>query len=453
MAKQVSVQFVCNNCGSVSLRWHGQCLSCQAWNSLVQDEQIKVKSIVPSRKTNKEPIPLVDVKILSENIIPTDIIELDRVLGKGLVEGSVILLGGEPGIGKSTLALQAAQHISAVNKNPILYVSGEESEQQIFMRSKRIGQNSSNLLVLCEIDVISIRKTIERQAPKVVILDSIQVIHHRDIPSTAGSVNQVRQCAWELISIAKEKNISIIIIGHITKDGTLAGPKVLEHMVDIILFFEGDRNQKYRLLRCFKNRYSNTDEIGLFEMTQVGLTQVNQIADLFIDSETLSNPGSMVVPILQGCRVMLVEVQSLVVDSGYGMAKRTFTGVDPGRANMIIAAMEKSGRFKLVSKDIFLNIIGGLKVSEPGLDLGIVLAIVSSIIEKPLSERMGVIGEVGLTGEIRSVTHLEKRVLELEKMGFTHCILPSVNKRSFPSTKIEPIFVKNVNEAIAYFLD
>jgi len=309
------------------------------------------------------------------------------------------------------------------------------------------------LLVYSELDIIEILKAIKKISPQVIILDSIQVVYHRDLPSTVGSVNQVRQCANDLIQVIKEINAVGIIIGHITKDGTLAGPKVLEHLVDCILFFEGERHQKYRLLRCFKNRFANTQEIGIFEMGAKGLIEISQSAELFIDDMTLQSPGSMVVAVMEGSRVLLVEVQALVVDSGYGLAKRTFSGVDLNRANLMIATLEKKLKIKLSTKDIFLNIIGGLKIKEPALDLGIVLAIISSIREKPLEKKIGVIGEVGLTGEIRAVSNIEKRLNEFDKLGFTECIIPAQNKLEPSETrKIKPIFVKNVIEASRIFM-
>ena len=394
-----------------------------------------------------EPIPLNAIQLSEEENIPTGILELDRVLGKGLVLGSAVLLSGEPGIGKSTLALQIAQK-TAQRQKTILYISGEESVNQIYLRAKRLGDSSETLLVYAQINIIDILNTIRKIKPDIVILDSIQVVYHPDIPSTIGSVNQVRQCASELIQVLKEIQACGIIVGHITKDGSVAGPKVLEHLVDCILFFEGERHQKYRILRCFKNRFASTAEIGIFEMAANGLMEVTQASELFIDQATLLSPGSMVTAVMEGSRVFLVEIQALVVDSGYGMAKRTFSGVDLTRANLMIATLEKKLKIKLATKDIFLNIIGGLKVKEPALDLGMALAIISSLYEKALEKKIGVIGEVGLTGEIRAVTNIEKRILEFEKMGFVSCIVPAQNK--LPQTedrKIQIISVKTVSEA------
>lgn len=446
-------QFVCQECGSATPRWQGRCTVCNAWNSLVEEATVSATQVQAFAQPTKAPVALNQITPQPERLLMTHMPEFDRLMGQGLVSGSVILLGGEPGIGKSTLSLQLASRLCQSNEASVLYVSGEESERQIYQRAQRLGVNSSTLFLFCEINIQTIVKVIREKQPQVVILDSIQVVFHPDMPSSAGSINQVRQCAWELINLAKELDIVVVLIGHITKDGGLAGPKVLEHMVDVILFFEGDRNQKYRLLRCFKNRYASTDEMGLFEMGKTGLTEVVQITDLFIDQDTLANPGSMVVPVLQGGRVMLIEVQALVVNSGYGMAKRTFTGVDTSRANLLIAAMEKAGKFRLSTKDIFLNIIGGLKIAEPAMDLGIVLAIMSSGMDRPLQTRMAVVGEVGLTGEVRSVPNIEKRLSDVDKMGFTHCILPHTNAVKSFKTNLQLIYVKTIREAIQAFLD
>lgn len=451
------IQFVCQQCGSVFPRWHGKCPACNAWNSITEETVIQEKTNptkASSLRKKTEPMPLQDVEGDDVEIIPTQISELDRVLGKGLVSGSIILLSGEPGIGKSTLALQLAQSV-ARNQRTVLYITGEESMGQVHMRSKRLGENAPQLLVYSETNLVEILKAVKKYRPDVIILDSIQVVYHPDIPSAVGSIHQVRQCANDLIQVLKDANAVGIIIGHITKDGTLAGPKVLEHLVDCILFFEGERNQKYRLLRCFKNRFANTSEIGIFEMSGKGLIEITQSAELFIDETTLYNPGSMVTAIMEGSRVLLVEVQALVVDSGFGMAKRTFSGVDLNRANLMIATMEKKLRLKLSSKDIFLNIIGGLKIKEPALDLAMVLAMISSLQEKPLQKKIGVVGEVGLTGEIRAVSNIEKRLNEFEKMGFTHCILPMQNKVGdfWVGKTIQPIFVQNIAQASKVFLE
>lgn len=453
MSVKVTTRFVCQECGYISLRWAGQCTECQAWNSFKEDQHVKDQpSKVSANKALGNSLKLLqDVSTEHHEIFSTRIGELDRVLGKGIVSGSVVLLGGEPGIGKSTLSLQLAQHVASTGKK-VLYVTGEESESQIYARSQRLGKNSETLFVLSEVDIIKILNVVGQLQPDLLIIDSIQVVSHPDVPSIAGSVNQVRYCATEVIKKIKGIQCATVLIGHITKDGQLAGPKVLEHLVDVILYFEGERNQHYKVLRCFKNRYSGTQEIGIFEMKETGLIEVGSPSDLFIDGTTLSNPGSVVSAVMEGSRVFLVEVQALVVETGYGMAKRTFLGVDPNRANVMIAAIEKIVGIRLSSKDIIINIIGGLKVSEPALDLGIVLSMVSSVENVHHKKRIGVLGEVGLTGEIRPIPHAEKRVNELKKMGFDGVILPEKNRVERPQTGIELWYVDTINEAIHHFL-
>lgn len=449
MAK-TSVQFVCKNCGAASSRWQGQCTTCFAWNTLIEEKVESTPSSLlhPVRNPKKkEPVRLSTVTLQAEENISSGLEEFDRLMGGGFVRGSVSLLGGEPGIGKSTLVIQIAQKLAAKGLK-VLYVTGEESVQQIFLRSQRIGANPDNLYVYAEVNIKRIVDCIRQNEPDFIILDSIQVVYHPDIPSVSGSVNQVRQCSTELINLIKEHNLVGILIGHITKEGQLAGPKVLEHLVDVILYIEGERDQKYRFIRCFKNRYFNTQEVGIFEMTETGLTPVSNPSGLFIDEVTLSSPGSAVAAVAEGTRVLLVEVQALVVDSGYGMAKRTFLGVDSNRANLLITAMEKILGVKLSAKDIILNVVGGLKVTEPALDLAIVLAMMSSLYNQPLKPRSGVFGEVGLTGELRAVTLVEKRLTELKKMGFTHIILPEKNAASVKTKNGNIMMAAVISDAI-----
>ncbi|MFA5878860.1 MAG: DNA repair protein RadA [Candidatus Margulisiibacteriota bacterium] len=443
-------QFICKSCEQIFPRWYGKCPNCEAWNSLAEEMVFKQSQFHHVKRQRKDPVPLSAITNFDEEIVPTGILEVDRVLGKGLVVGEVLLLGGEPGIGKSTLALQIAKNLAKDSK--VLYISAEESIKQLALRAKRLGINSDQLLVYNEYNILEIIKVIKKENPKLVIIDSIQVVYHPDIPSMSGSINQVRHSASEIINVVKELNLIGILIGHITKDGSLAGPKVLEHLVDAILYFEGERNQKYRILRCFKNRFASTEEIGIFEIGEQGLLEVKQPSELFIDEHTLLSPGSMVVAVMEGSRVFLVEIQALVVDSGYGMAKRTFAGVDLNRSNLMIATLEKKFGVKLFSKDIFLNIIGGIRINETGLDLGIILAIISSLYEKPLGKRIAAIGEVGLTGEVRPVQNIEKRLNELAKMGFEECFIPEQNKIKNLSIKIKPILVNNIKEAIDLFL-
>ncbi|MGE4170642.1 MAG: DNA repair protein RadA [Candidatus Margulisiibacteriota bacterium] len=447
-------QFVCQQCGTPFPRWQGKCTDCGAWNSLVEETTLKIKAPVAGghkKKAAAAPIPIDDIPQLEEERISTHLEEFDRVLGEGLVKGAAVLLGGEPGIGKSTLSLQVAQQLAA-RGHKVLYITGEESASQIQLRSRRLGTNTPNLLVYAEVNILNIAKTIVKERPDVFILDSIQVVFHPDIPSIAGSINQVRQCAVELIQLVKEHHLIGLFIGHVTKEGGIAGPKVLEHLVDVILYFEGERNHRFRLLRCFKNRYASTQEVGIFEMKESGLVGVSNPSELFVDESTLTNPGSMVAAVSEGSRVILVELQALVVASGYGMAKRTFLGVDANRANLMIAAMEKILNLPLSSKDIILNIVGGLKITEPALDLPMVLAIISSLHDKPISKKIGLVGEVGLTGEIRAVPNLQKRLIEFEKMGFEAAMIPQKNQDSGLKTTLTCIPVNTLQDAIRWFL-
>jgi DNA repair protein RadA/Sms len=444
-------KFVCQSCGAIFLRWQGKCDNCFAWNSLAQ-EVIRTKKNSKSSTNNSVPVPINEIIPLKEEWICTNNNELNQVLGKGLVKGSVVLLGGEPGIGKSTLAIQVAQNLAEKEK-VVLYVSGEESVHQLHLRAKRVGTVNENLLVYSEFNIISIIEAIKKYNPELVVLDSIQVVYHPDIPSLPGSINQVRQCANELIQLVKARNITGILIGHVTKEGGLAGPKVLEHLVDVILYFEGERNQAYRMLRSYKNRFASTNEIGIFEMQEKGLIEVKNPSELFIDQASLLKAGSMVAAVAEGNRVILVEIQALVVSSGYGMAKRTFLGVDINRANLMIATIEKILGYKLGMKDIILNIIGGIRISEPALDLTIIIAIVSSLLEKPMKEKIGVIGEVGLTGEIRSIPKVKKRLIEFQKMGFSACVLPEKNRvKELDKLGMRLIYVSNLADAIRFLV-
>lgn len=449
-ASKIKLRYTCNSCGTIYASWQGQCNNCKEWSTIEQEAVSESPSErrYSSHAANK-PVPMETLTITREEVVSTTFLECDRVLGHGFVRGSVTLLGGEPGIGKSTLALQVAQKMASSDVS-VLYISGEESLSQLCLRSKRCGVNPSNLFVLSETNIFTIIAAIKDQEPDVIILDSIQVLCHPDISSIPGSVNQVRQCASDIINIAKKHNIITLMIGHITKEGGLAGPKVLEHLVDVILYLEGDRNQQFRLLRSFKNRYSSTRELGIFEMKKDGLAEVSNPSSLFIDDDALHNPGSLISAVAEGSRIILVELQALVVDSGYGMAKRTFLGVDPNRCNLMIAAIEKILGLKLSSKDIILNIVGGIKITEPALDLALILAIVSSYYNISLPKNMAVFGEVGLTGEVRPVSFSEHRLTELKKLGFESCILPKKGSKNIPSD-MDIHLVTSIKDALQFF--
>jgi DNA repair protein RadA/Sms len=442
--------FECQACGSTHPRWQGQCSSCEAWNSLVEITQEKLKNTPSYKPTKKNKVvPLCDVKLTTNHTCKTNITELDHVLGKGFVKGSVTLIGGEPGIGKSTLSLQLAISL-ATSGQKVLYVTAEESETQLLLRSKRIGSLPSTLLVLAETNMLNCLEQSHAINADVVILDSIQTVSHPDLSAVSGSVSQVKHCAAQFINWIKNTNAIGILIGHITKDGMIAGPKVLEHMVDVILYLEGERNQRYRLLRSYKNRYFHTDEIGIFQMEENGLISVDQASELFIEATCVKKPGTAVSSIIEGSRAFLVEVQALVVGTGYGMAKRNFLGVNANRANLVIAGIEKILGKKLFSKDIFLNIIGGLKVDEPACDLAILMAIISSNEDLGLKRRVAFIGEIGLSGEIRSVPLIAKRLNECEKMGFDCCFIPKTNEKNCPELKtLEVVPVSDLREVMA----
>ncbi|NQY74516.1 MAG: DNA repair protein RadA [Candidatus Margulisbacteria bacterium] len=451
MAVKQKIQFVCQACQATVPKWQGQCPECESWNTLVESATSSATrshfQILP-----KKPVLMKEIQREEVPVYATHISELDRVLGGGFTKGSVTLIGGEPGIGKSTVALQAAIAY-CIDGNQVLYVSSEESESQIRNRADRMGQIPEGLFVFSDVHMESILRTIQDLKPDMVILDSIQVVYHCDVGSSSGSVSQVRECAAQFIEYIKQHHSMGVIIGHITKDGSMAGPKVLEHMVDTILYFEGEHEKEYRLLRAIKNRYASTYEIGIFKMEETGLVSIQNPSHLFLDDQTLTSPGSMVVSILEGSRALLVEIQALVVNASQGPARRTFNGVDSNRAHLLIATIEKTLDLKLQSRDIFLNVIGGLKISDTAIDLGIILAIISSIQNTPVRSKCGVIGEVGLTGEVRSVQNLDRRLMAFENMGFTHVILPKANqKKAFSRLKnIVPIPISTISEAFKVF--
>ncbi len=429
MAKTKSV-FVCNNCGTESPKWVGKCPSCGQWNTYVEEVVVKAKgnsthvsSFLDSK--NEKPKPISEIKISDVPRINTSNAELDRVLGGGMVPGSLILLGGEPGIGKSTLVLQMALKVES---RKVLYISGEESPQQIKLRADRIYNGGDKCLVVSETSMEKILGHIKNVNPDLLVIDSIQTLSSEVIESLPGSVSQIRECTGSLLRVAKEQNLPIILIGHINKEGNLAGPKVLEHMVDVVLQFEGDRNYMYRILRSVKNRFGSTSEIGIFEMLGDGLREVTNPSELLLSQYQSELSGVSIAAATEGMRPFLIEVQSLVSTAAYGTPQRSSTGFDLRRLNMLLAVMEKRAGFKLAIKDVFLNIAGGIKVNDPSIDLAVVSAILSSNIDIPMSSNVCVAGEVGLSGEIRQVTRIEQRISEASKLGFERIVIPKFTK-------------------------
>jgi len=422
--KKVKTMFFCQNCGHQSSKWLGKCPSCSEWNQFVEEEVRSVDSSLASEiPFNEAPLPIEDIVADEKERVSTGIMEMDRVLGGGIVNGSVTLVGGDPGIGKSTLLLQILQNLAAQNLQ-VLYVSGEESAKQIKLRGKRIGAASGNLLVLVEIALENIIRHIRDISPKAVVVDSIQTVYTSALGSAPGSVGQVRESSGKLILLSKKTGIPVFLIGHVTKDGSIAGPKVLEHMVDTVLYIEGDSGHAYRIVRGIKNRFGPTNEVGIFEMRDSGLSEVSNPSAFFLTERPEGAAGSVVVPSMEGTRPILIEIQALVNPTNFGMPRRTAIGVDPNRVSLLVAVMDKVCGLHLSNHDIFINVAGGIKVNEPAIDLGIVSAMASSFLDRPIDPGIAVFGEVGLTGEIRGISQMETRIKEASRMGFTRCILP-----------------------------
>jgi len=454
MAKGKTSVYFCQSCGYESSKWMGQCPGCKEWNSFVE-EIIDKKSAMSGGKqstvlTDAKILPLSAIEMTKEERISTKMKELDRVLGGGIVPGSLVLVGGDPGIGKSTLLLQVCKNL-ADQKKHVLYISGEESLQQIKIRAERIGKFEDNLRLLCETNLDIIRGIMDREKPEIVVIDSIQTMYNEEVGSAPGSVSQVRETTSTLMQIAKGMNISIFIVGHVTKEGVVAGPRVLEHMVDTVLYFEGDRHAAYRILRGVKNRFGSTNEIGVFEMQQSGLREVENPSEFMLSGRPEDASGSVVACSMEGTRPILVEVQALVCHSNFGIPRRTATGTDFNRVNLLMAVLEKRLGLKLADCDAYINIAGGMKMNEPALDLGIILALISSYKEKVIDERTICFGEVGLSGEVRAVSMAEQRVQEAKKLGFEVCILPEVCRASMHDIKgIKLVGVKNLKDVIDY---
>ncbi|WP_122643503.1 DNA repair protein RadA [Luxibacter massiliensis] len=447
MAKGKKSVFFCQNCGHEESKWLGQCPACKEWNSFVEEKISTAKSITAKSSRDVEVVTLSEVNADDHARILTGIGELDRVLGGGIVPGSLVLVGGDPGIGKSTLLLQVCQSLSRDRR--LLYISGEESLAQIKLRANRMGEFKENLKLLCETNLEMIRTVIENQKPELVIIDSIQTMYSEDVASAPGSVSQVRESTNIFMQLAKGLGISIFIVGHVTKEGTVAGPRVLEHMVDTVLYFEGDRHASYRILRGVKNRFGSTNEIGVFEMRQSGLAEVENPSEYMLSGKPENASGSVVACSLEGTRPILIEIQALVCQSNFGMPRRTAAGTDYNRVNLLMAVLEKRIGLPFSNYDAYVNIAGGIKMNEPAIDLGIVLALVSSYKNRPIDEKLLVFGEVGLSGEVRAVSMPEQRAAEARKLGFETCVVPAVSKDMVKDIKgIKVIGVKTINDAM-----
>ena len=446
MAKPSTI-FVCSNCGNESSKWFGRCPACNEWNTCYE-EKVNLKSSGKSTiKKTATTVKLDDVKKQDILRAKTGFNELDRVLGGGLVKGSLTLLGGEPGIGKSTLILQICDKIKG--EGQVLYVSGEESAQQIKIRADRLAIKNNDIVFLGETDIDVIEDAILKTNPKLVIIDSIQTMYSDEITSAPGSVSQVREITARIMKMCKQQEITTIIIGHVTKDGNIAGPRVLEHMVDTVLYLEGERYFSYRILRGVKNRFGSTNEIGMFEMNDIGMCEIDNPSSALLSEKNENVAGSIVVASIEGTRPILVELQALTATSVFGMPRRTANGIDYNRLTLLIAVLEKRTGLPLGNQDVYLNIVGGIKINEPALDLGIILAVSSSYKNIPIPNDVIAIGEVGLTGEVRSVNQIEKRIKEAEKLGFRKCIIPESNKKLLKDTyKLDIIGVQNISDAM-----
>ena len=457
MAKGKTTIFFCQNCGYESSKWMGQCPACHEWNTFAEEPTSTVKGKAgrnpAGAAATAKPMRLSQVDIREGQRISSGIKELDRVLGGGIVSGSLVLVGGDPGIGKSTLLLQVCHHLTEDGRK-VLYVSGEESAQQIKMRANRLGEMKNELLILCETNLEIIRSVLEKIEPDVVVIDSIQTMYSENVTSAPGSVSQVRESTGIFLQIAKGMGISVFLVGHVTKEGVVAGPRVLEHMVDTVLYFEGDRHAAYRILRGVKNRFGSTNEIGVFEMQETGLTEVENPSEYMLSGKPKDASGSVVACSMEGTRPVLIEIQALVCQSNLPMPRRTTAGTDFNRVNLLLAVLEKRAGIHLSSCDVYVNIAGGIKMTEPAIDLGLVLALVSSYKDIPVDEKVIAFGEVGLSGEIRAVGMAQQRVQEAKKLGFTTVLMPEVSVKSVTQTEgVRIVGLKTVKEAVRYIME
>jgi DNA repair protein RadA/Sms len=447
--KKSKTSFFCQHCGYMSPKWLGKCPSCNGWNCFAEELMVETDSGSRAEmKFDGKPLPIEDIPAQEGQRTVTGIAEIDRVLGGGIVNGSAILIGGEPGIGKSTLMLQVMKNL-AENGHKVLYISGEESAHQIKLRSNRIGATTKNLLLLVEVSLERILEQIKKVEPAIVVIDSIQTVYSGDLMSAPGSVGQVREASSRLILFSKKNGIPVFLVGHVTKDGSIAGPKVLEHMVDTVLYFEGDSGHAYRIIRSIKNRFGPTNEIGVFEMQDKGLKEVPNPSAFFLEQRPQNVPGSVVVPSLEGTRPILVEIQALVSSSNLGMPRRTAIGVDHNRVSLLVAVLDKICGMHLGGSDIFINVAGGIRVEEPAVDLGVVAAMASSFLDRPVDSRTVILGEVGLTGEVRAVSQIEVRVKEAARLGFSRCLVPKTNAKQLTKiVKMEVCAISSLKELL-----
>jgi DNA repair protein RadA/Sms len=455
MAKK-KTKFICQSCGYESPKWMGRCPGCGEWNQMVEEVDItgrQKKTFIHSESSRiSKPSPLISIKSAEEPRTVTDMKEFNRVLGGGIVAGSLVLIGGDPGIGKSTLLLQISRQLAG-RGHKVLYISGEESVKQIKLRADRLQIDSSNLYLYSETNLELINLAIEQVDPEFVIIDSIQTIYHPEVTSAPGSVSQVRESTAAFMRMAKVQGIAIFIVGHVTKEGSIAGPRVLEHMVDTVLYFEGERHHSYRILRAVKNRFGSTNELGIFEMKETGLIEVENPSEIFLEERAENSSGSTVVASMEGTRPVLVEIQALISPTSFNYPRRMATGIDHNRVSLLMAVLEKRVGLLLQNQDAYLKVAGGVKLDEPAIDLAVAVSIVSSFRDKPTRSTDCIIGEVGLTGEVRRVTRIEQRVREAEKLGFSRVIIPANNLGGWSTSgKIEVVGVSTVEEALEYAL-
>lgn len=443
--KKTKTKYICSSCGYESLKWIGKCPECESWESFTEE-------IIEDNKRSPKPFKgKINIQKINEitanetDRITSGIIEFDRVLGGGLMPGSIVLLGGDPGIGKSTLAMQTTAKLT----DKVLYVTGEESTKQIKIRSQRLNLNSDDFFVLAETNLSAVISAIKEISPAVVVIDSIQTMYREELDNSPGTVTQIRECTSVLQDVAKKNNICVIIVGHVTKEGMIAGPKILEHIVDTVLYFEGNSNYSYRILRAQKNRYGNTNEIGIFEMKQSGLEQILNPSKIFLSNTENKAPGSVVTSTIEGTRPLLIEAQALVTPSNFGYPQRVSTGFDQRRLSILLAVLEKHGNLKLASSNVFINMAGGVKIYEPAIDLAVCCSIASSLADKEVNNKTIVFGEIGLGGEVRSVGNFDKRISEAEKLGFETAIIPKGNLTEIKSKKIKLVGVGNIRETLA----